>query len=103
VVLIGAFHLFGWHAGYIVFPVLLIVAGLLPPALADYGKDKDLPPYPPPPTDVEAAKVAGAPGEHVMGRDGPHEMFPAGGDGGALKHDDGKTFEMGAPVAVKNT
>jgi hypothetical protein len=38
-----------------------------------------------------------------MGRDGPHEMFPAGGDGGALKHDDGKTFEMGAPVAVKNT
>lgn len=31
----GLFHLFGWHAGYVVAPLILIVSSLLPGKLAD--------------------------------------------------------------------
>lgn len=34
--LLGAFHLFGWHCGYIVGPTFLIIASILPTVAADY-------------------------------------------------------------------
>jgi hypothetical protein len=38
--LLGAFHLFGWHAGYIVGPCMLIIAAILPSVAADYVMHK---------------------------------------------------------------
>jgi hypothetical protein len=34
--LVGAWHLLVWHSGYIIAPVMLIIAAILPPTAADY-------------------------------------------------------------------
>jgi hypothetical protein len=36
VLLVGVWHLFIWHAGYIIAPCILIIAAILPPKIADY-------------------------------------------------------------------
>lgn len=42
--LVGLWHLFIWHSGYIIAPVVLVIAAILPPKVADYtmtlAKDK---------------------------------------------------------------
>lgn len=43
--LVGLWHLFVWHSGYIIAPVVLVIAAVLPPKVADYtmplAKDKE--------------------------------------------------------------